>query len=309
MTLVVLIVIVAAVLVAMSAAKSRQERKLTEQRRVADLEAVRRVADEDVTRFGEELQRLDTDLMTDRLDEATRQDYQRALDSYESAKESLTRVTRSEEIKHVTEALEDGRYAEACVRARVAGRPLPTRRPPCFFNPAHGPSTTDIRWAPPGGQERQIPVCAADEDRVRQGAEPDVRTVPSGAGRVPYWQGGAAYSPWASGYFGGYALSGLLPGFMLATMLSPTWDGVGGDGFDGNDGDGYDSGGDGGDYGDGGDGDGGDGGDGGGDGGGDMDFGGGDSSNFGFGDGGGFDFGGGGDFGGGDFGGGDFGGF
>lgn len=291
MTLVVLIIIVAVVLVAMSAVKSRQEKRAVEERRVADLEAVRRVADEDVTRFGEELQRLDTDLLTDTLDEATRQDYQRALDSYESAKESLAKVTTSEEIKHVTEALEDGRYAEACVRARVAGRPLPTRRPPCFFNPAHGPSTTDISWAPAGGQERQIPVCAADEDRVRQGAEPDIRTVPSGAGRVPYWQGGAAYSPWASGYFGGYALSGLLPTFMLMTMLSPTWDGMGGGGFDNSDGDGSGEGGDSG-------GDSGDSGDSGGDGGGDMDFGGGDSSNFGFGDSGGFDFGGGGDVGG-----------
>ncbi len=302
MTLLALVLVIAVVLMAMSAVRTRQDRRAAEQRREADLEAVRRVADEDVTRFGEELQRLDTDLMTDRLDEATRQDYQRALDSYESAKESLTRVTRSEEVRHVTEALEDGRYAEACVRARVAGRPLPTRRPPCFFNPAHGPSTTDIQWAPPGGQERQVPVCAADEDRVRQGAEPDVRTVPSGAGRVPYWQGGRAFSPWASGYFGGYAMSGLLPGFMLATLLSPTWDGIGGDGFDdGGAGDGGagDGGADGGDGFDGGGGDGG--GDGGYDGGGAD--GGGDGGGFGFGDGGGFDFGGG------DFGGGDFGGF
>ncbi len=286
--LVVLVVVVIAFVVARSLAQSK-ERQVLEQRRVADLDAVRKVADEDVTRFGEELQRLDSDLLVDPLDEAARQDYQRALDSYESAKDSMTRVTRSEEIRHVTEALEDGRYAVACVRARVAGRPLPVRRPPCFFNPAHGPSTTDIEWAPPGGQQRQVPVCAADADRVSQGAEPDVRTVPQGAGRVPYWQAGPAYSPWASGYFGGYATSGLLPTFLLMTMLSPGWDGLGGDGFDS-------------DPGDAGDGDGGDagGGDGYGDAGGDS----GDSGGFDFGggDGGGFDFGGG------DFGG-DFGGF
>jgi hypothetical protein len=149
---------------------------------------------------------------------------QRALDSYESAKESLELVRRPDEIKHVTEALEDGRYAAACVMARAENRPLPTRRPPCFFNPAHGPSTTDIEWAPAGGQQRQIPVCAADADRVSQGAEPDIRTVRQGAGRVPYWQGGPAYSPYASGYFGGYAMSGLLPGFLLGSMLGG-WDG------------------------------------------------------------------------------------
>jgi type II secretory pathway pseudopilin PulG len=305
--LIVIVVVVAVALVARSASRNRQQRQALEERRGADLEAVRKVTDEDVTRFGEELQRLDTDLLTDTLDEPTRQDYQRALDSYESAKESLARVTRSEDVRHVTETLEDGRYAVACVRARVSGQPLPVRRPPCFFNPAHGPSTTDIEWAPPGGQQRQIPVCAADADRVSQGAEPDVRTVPQGVGRVPYWQGGPAYSPWASGYFGGYAASGLLPAFMLMTLLSPSWDGGGADAFD--DGDDGSGGGDGGDSGDGG-GDGGDSGDSGYDGGdsGDGGYDGGDSGGDWGGDGGGFDFGGGGDFGGGDFGGGDFGG-
>ncbi len=291
-----LVVIGAVVLVSQSVSRRNRQRAL-EQRRAADLDAVRKVTDEDVTRFGEELQRLDGELLTTELDEATRQDYQRALDSYEAAKESLSRVTASDDIRHVTEALEDGRYAVACVKARTSGQPLPVRRPPCFFNPAHGPSTTDVEWAPPGGQKRQIPVCAADADRVSQGAEPDIRTVQQGVGRVPYWQGGPAYSPWASGYFGGYATSGLLPGFLLGTLLSPGWGGgFGGDPFDSSydDGDGSNDGG-----GDGGDG-GGDSGDGGGDAGGD---GGGD-----FGDGGGgFDFGG--DGGGFDFGGGDFGDF
>ncbi|MGA9748259.1 MAG: hypothetical protein WBQ50_12455 [Nocardioides sp.] len=246
-------------------AASRRTQEL-QTRESAQLDQVRVVAEEDVTRFGEELQRLDTDLLTEELDEATRQDYQRALDSYESAKESMRLVTRPEEVKHVTEALEDGRYAVACVLARVEGGPLPTRRPPCFFNPAHGPSTTDIEWAPAGGQPRQVPVCAADADRVEQGADPDIRTVRQGAGRVPYWQGGPAYSPWVSGYFGGYAMSGLLPGFLLGSMLASDWDGqdmsggedgfdtggdaggdAGGGGYDGGGGDaggGYDGGGD-----------------------------------------------------------------
>src|SRR3954451_16963159 len=118
--LIVVVLIGVAVAVATTVARSNQ-RKALEQRRAADLEAVTKVAYEDVTRFGEELQRLDSDLLTESLDEPTRQDYQRALDSYESAKDSMTRLTRSEDVKHVTEALEDGRYAVACVRARVAG--------------------------------------------------------------------------------------------------------------------------------------------------------------------------------------------
>ena len=248
--------------------------------RAADLDAARRTAQEDVTRFGEELQRLDGDVAMSTTDEAMLQDWQRALDSYESASRSLELLQDPDEIRHVTAALEDGRYAVACVRARREGLPLPTRRPPCFFNPAHGPSSVDVEWAPPGGQQRQIPVCPADADRLSQGAEPDVRTVPQGAGRVPYWQAGPAYSPWASGYFGAYAASGLLPGFLLGSLLASSWDGTPVDGFDTGD-TGSDGGGDAG------------GGDGGGDAGGDT--GGGDGGGWG-GDSGGFDFGG--DFGG-----------
>lgn len=282
MDLVLILLVVGAVL-GLVVLSQRKQRLQLEQRKAADLAAVVKVADEDVTRFGEELQGLDIDMMTTPLDQPMRQDYQRALDSYESAKEMLARATEPEHIKHVTEALEDGRYAMACVLARKDGRPLPVRRPPCFFNPAHGPSTTDIDWAPAGGVPRQVPVCAADADRVSQGAEPDIRTVQQGYGRVPYWQAGPAYSPWASGYFGAYAASSLLPTFMLMTLLSPTWQGEPVEGGDTDFGAG-DGGGEGG----------------GGDSGGDWGDGGGDS--------GGYD-GGGGDWGGGDFGGGDFGGF
>jgi hypothetical protein len=251
----------------------------------ADLDAARRAAEEDVTRFGEELQRLDLDVQMAGVDEAMLQDWQRALDSYEAAKRSLEMVQTPEDVRHVTTALEDGRYAVACVRARRDGLPLPVRRPPCFFNPSHGPSTTDVDWSPPGGQARRIPVCGADADRLAQGAEPDIRTVPQGAGRVPYWNAGPAYSPWAMGYFSMYAATGLLPAFMLGSLLATDWDGVPADGFDtGGDG-GYDGGESGGDGG-------GDSGDGGG-------FDGGDASGGGdFGDGGGFgDFGDFGDFG------------
>lgn len=293
MELLIALAVVVGVLFVAGAVSRRQQQAALDQRRRSDLEAVRVVADEDVTRFGEELQRLDVEMLVTPLDEAMRQDYQRALDSYEAAKDTLARAHEADDIKHVTEALEDGRYAMACVLARRDGRPLPVRRPPCFFNPAHGPSTTDIEWAPPAGIPRQVPVCDADADRVAQGAEPDIRTVRDGYQRVPYWQAGPAYSPWASGYFGAYAASNLLPTFLLLTLLSPTWDGGAVEGADTDfgageaesaAGDGGDSGADsgadsGGDYGDGG-----------------GDYGGGHDA--------------GGDYGGGDFGGGfDFGGF
>jgi len=195
----------------------------------------KRAADEDVTKFGEELQRLDSDVAGHALDEPMQQDYQRALDAYDNAKMSLEAVTQPEEIRHVTEILEDGRYAVACVKARIAREPLPAKRPPCFFNPAHGPSSQDVSWAPPGGVPRSVPACPADAERVLAGADPYIRTVQVGAQRVPYWEGGQAYAPWAQGYYsrwsGSDMLSGMLIGGLLfggmGNMFSGVGDGVG----------------------------------------------------------------------------------
>ncbi|MGH3356637.1 MAG: hypothetical protein ACRDOJ_12125 [Nocardioidaceae bacterium] len=272
MELVVLLLIGLVIVGAVSYSRQKRSRERELERKREDLAAVKRTADEDVTRYGEEVTRLDTAVIGHDLDDAGHQDYQRALDCYEQAKTAVDAVRSPDEVKHVTSVLEDGRYAVACVKARIAGEVLPQRRPPCFFNPAHGPSTTDIEWAPAGGQKREIPVCGADAERVAAGAEPDIRTVMQGPRRVPYWQGGPAYSPWAQGYFGSYAMSGLLPGFLIGSMLTG---GFGMGGWDAGEGDGG-----GGDFG--GDGGGGDyfggdsgGGDFGGDGGGGGDFGGG----------------------------------
>jgi uncharacterized membrane protein YgcG len=224
-----LILIIAVVVIAVLAYRSYRRTQLQTRKQheitAAEVESVKRTADEDITRFGEELQDLDLDMVGKDLGDGARQDYQRALDSYESAKEAVGKVTQAEEIKHVIEILEDGRYAAACVRARVNGEPLPQRRPSCFFNPQHGPSVEDVSWAPPGGAPREVPACAADAERVRAGAEPDVRKVMVGPQRVPYWEAGPAYSPYAQGMFG--ALGGVMTGMFLGTMLGGMFAGGG----------------------------------------------------------------------------------
>ena len=235
----VVLVLVALVAVAVIASRRNKERAL-EQRR-AELEPVKQLADEDVTALGTELQDLDTELAGRELDAGARADYQRALDAYESAKVAVDRLTAPDDVRHVTEILEDGRYAMACVLARVAGDPLPTRRPPCFFDPRHGPSVEDVEWTPSGGATRAVPACALDAERVRAGAEPHTRQVMVGAQRMPYYEGGPAYAPYAAGYFGG-GMNLLFTGLLVGSLMSPGW----GSGYDGNDG-GGDSGGDGGD--------------------------------------------------------------
>lgn len=187
------------------------------ERRAAELEPVRKLAFEDVTALGEQLQALDLELAgRPLLDEGERADYQRALDSYESAKAAADAMTQADDVRHVTEILEDGRYAMACVRARVAGEPLPAKRPPCFFDPRHGLSVEDVPYTPPGGVERDVPACALDVERVKAGADPDIRKVMVGSRRVPYWEGGRAYRPYAMGYFGGFGpLDWIFMGFMF----------------------------------------------------------------------------------------------
>jgi hypothetical protein len=194
------------------------------ERRQAELEPVRKLAFEDVTALGEELQQLDSDLAGRELEPGANADYQRALDAYESAKTAADSITDPEQVKHVTEILEDGRYAMACVRARVAGEPLPTRRPPCFFDPRHGLSVEDVPYTPPGGAQRDVPACALDAERVRAGAEPDIRKVMVGTQRVPYWQGGRAYQPYAAGYFGGF---GMMDMMFMGMLFSGGFDGLG----------------------------------------------------------------------------------
>jgi type II secretory pathway pseudopilin PulG len=300
MDLLIVLVVLGVVVAGAVTRSQRRERERTQQA----LTSVRSAAEEDVVRFGEDVTRLGNETAGRQLDEATRQDFRRALDAYDSAKAALDRVQEPDDVRGITGILEDGRYAIACVQARLAGKPVPARLPPCFFNPQHGPSSENVDWAPPGGVPRSVPACPADAERVRQGAEPDVRKVPVGAGRRPYWQGGAGYAPYAQGYFSPFAMTGLLPGLFLGSMLSGGFGGGDGSYSDGYQ-DGQDASGDDGSY------DGGDGGDGGDSGGGYDDGGGGDGGGGfdGSGDfGGGYDggFGGGGDFGGGDFGGGDF---
>ncbi|MFF0427524.1 hypothetical protein ACFYUJ_24295 [Streptomyces sp. NPDC004520] len=193
-------------------------RKEAEER--AALDRLRVVVDEDITAFGEELERLDFHPAEPGADDAMRADYERALDSYDSAKSRMGAVTRPHEVRAVTQALEDGRFSLAVLAARRESRPLPDRRPPCFFDPRHGPSTTDRTWIPPGGSAREVPVCAADAARLDDGLDPVARTVDTETGRRPYWEAGPAYGPWAGGYFGGGMLPGLLVGTMLGSMLS-----------------------------------------------------------------------------------------
>lgn len=257
--LVVLLVMVigGGVVVVVMTRRARKTREL-------QLAAVRSTVDEDITEYGERLGSFS--LSDPDFDEATRADMQRALDSYDRAKSSVALMRTPADAVNVTTALEDGRFALACVDARLARRPLPERRPPCFVDPRHGPSIADVVWAPPGLGERDVPMCAACRTTVETGGQPHGLEVATAVGSRPYYQAGPEYGAYAQGYYSPFA--GVMTAVVMGTMLSSMWHVPGVTGSTGTDSAGL--------------------------------GGGGDSSGFG-----GFG-GGGGDFGGGDFGGGDF---
>lgn len=194
----------------------RRRNRAAQAARIASL---RGVLDKDVTQLGERLGAFD--LTDPRLDDAGRADLQRALDAYSTASDVSTRATTDADVTRATSELEEGRFALACVEARMDGRALPSHRPPCFVDPRHGPSSEEVEWAPDGGAPRPVPVCASCATTLRAGSLPEALEVDTPSGRQPYWRGGAAYAPYARGYYSSW--SDMLPALFIGTMLASAW--------------------------------------------------------------------------------------
>ncbi|HLM50066.1 MAG TPA: hypothetical protein VK279_05920, partial [Solirubrobacteraceae bacterium] len=232
-------------LLLVSRARRRRERD--------QLEDVAREARADQAALGEDIRALDLDVEMPGVDPRAREDYGRAVELYDRAGQGLDRARRPEDLAAVTEALEEGRYAMTCAKARLAGQEPPERRPPCFFDPRHGPSVEDVPWAPPGGQPRPVPVCAADAQALREGIEPSAREVSVGGRSMPYYAAPSYFSPYAGGFFGAFG-GGLLPGLLIGSALGGAFGGWGPGYYGGYEGAGLGAGGDGfggGDWGDG----------------------------------------------------------
>ncbi len=181
-------------------------------------DAARTSLDADITRFGDELRDLDLDVVGIELSEEAQTNYSEALDAYENAKQAMNQARYESDAIAIAHILEEGRYAMACVKSHAQGKPMPERRPPCFFDPAHGPSAKNVTWAPPGGAPREVPACAFDAARVTSGSDPHIRMVQQGYQAMPYWQdqGHAAY---ARGYYEPYGLDPVVQGLAKGALM------------------------------------------------------------------------------------------
>src|SRR5829696_322785 len=198
-------------------------RRRARRQQEADTAQLREVARDDLVALGDDIRALDLDVQMPGVDEQAKSHYGIAVERYQQAEEALDAARRPQDIERVTALLEEGRWAMTAARARLAGESVPERRPPCFFDPRHGPSVGDVEWAPPGGLPRPVPVCAADATRIEEGLEPNARQVAVNGQMVPYWQAGPVLAPWAGGFFGG----GLLPGLFIGSMLGGAFGGFG----------------------------------------------------------------------------------
>ena len=178
------------------------------------LDQLRRLAEEDVTVFGEQLQRLDQAVAGRGLDPGAQKDYQTALDAYERGKWDAPRMEHPDEISRLVDTLATGRFSLACVHARIAGEPRPEFRTPCFFNPQHGPSARDVLWTTSRRGSHMVPACTRCATQVAAREKPEVRTVEIDSRTVPYWEAGASLGPYSSGYF---------PADTMAAGATATW--------------------------------------------------------------------------------------
>ena len=135
--------------------KRRKRRALD----AAEFEEAKRNARDDLVALGDDIRALDLDVQMPSVDPRAKADYDHAVARYTEAEEQWERSRSPQDLAPVGSALEEGRWAMASAKARFAGETPPERRPPCFFDPRHGPSSRDVIWSPPYGEEREVPAC------------------------------------------------------------------------------------------------------------------------------------------------------
>jgi hypothetical protein len=124
------------------------------------------------------------------------------LDAVEHARHRLDALATDNDVAAVTTLLGNARYQLHCLTALHRGEAKPERTPPCFFDPRHGPSTQQRRWAPTlvwgaDGAEREISACPDCAERLDNEQPPEARMV----GERRYWEAGEDLVAYIEGYW------------------------------------------------------------------------------------------------------------
>jgi hypothetical protein len=162
-------------------------------RRTEGLRQARRAVRDDLAYLAEDARELERRGLSPDAEAA----YASALACYERAERASDRARSPADLEPVAATVAEGRYELARASALLAGREPPERRPPCFFDPRHGPAVREVEWS-----SRVVAACEADARRIDRGAEPETRHVLANGKRVPYWSAPPAFDGWRTGYYG-----------------------------------------------------------------------------------------------------------
>jgi len=154
---------------------------------------VRRAARDDLATFAADARALEPAAASP----AAAEPYRAALQAYERAELACDRAHSPEDLRLVAATLVRGRDELARAAALLDGGEPPPARRPCFFDARHGPAAREVEW-----DSRRVAACAADAERVEEGAEPDVRHVLVDGRPVPYWDAPPEFRPWIEGQYG-----------------------------------------------------------------------------------------------------------
>jgi hypothetical protein len=108
-------------------------------RRRAELAEVKAAAHDDLIALAGDVQKFEQPV---EANPKAKQAYDDALNDYAQASGAYDRARQSTQLQAVTSSLEEGRWHMACAEALLAGKAPPEHRPPCFFDPRHGPVGT-----------------------------------------------------------------------------------------------------------------------------------------------------------------------
>lgn len=126
-----------------------------------------------------------------------------AIRASESAALILRAARTSASLPLISPAIAEGWYRLARAQFRAAGRPLPERRPMCYFDSRHGMAVTDMMWKHWDGRTTmRISLCAGCWRLLeRHGRQPYVRMVEDQPGWwVAYINARTAPEYWAAFY-------------------------------------------------------------------------------------------------------------
>ena len=156
---------------------------------------MREVARDDVIALGEEIRALDLDIEMPDVDPEAKQHYGLAVERYQRAEQALDGARRPEDLRAGLGAARGGPLGDGGGAGADGGQAGARAARAVLLRPAPRAVGEDVEWAPPGGEPRPVPACAADAVRIRDGEDPETRQVSVNGRDVPYWQAGPAYGP------------------------------------------------------------------------------------------------------------------